>query len=115
MTLNTYTVISGEVHDVTAASEERALEVFHIWNGYQDGELIDGETCGHGNGETVVLPDTAPVLNLLTALDEVSWILENWQDAHADAAANYEDDDNDDLLAIDALWNAVAAIRKEVN
>jgi len=111
MTMNTYTVISGEVHDVTAASEQRALEVFHIWNGYQDGELIDGETCGHGDGETVVLPDAAPVAELLTALDQVSWILENWQDAYAEVSD--EDDTSDTFTAIDALWAAAAAIRQE--
>ena len=115
MTMNTYTVMSGEAYSVTAANADRAREVFHIWNGYQDGELIEGETCGHGDGETVVLPDTAPIDALLTALDAVAWILENWQDAHTDAAANYEDDDNDDLAAIDALWAAAAAIRKELN
>jgi len=112
MTMNTYNVISGDVHEVTAASEERALEVFYIWNGYQDGDLTDGETCGHGDGETVVLPDTAPVAALLTALDAVSWIMENWYAAH-------EDDDSEELALVDALYAAAhaaaAAIRGTVN
>jgi len=107
--MNTYTVISGDVHDVTAASEERALEVFHIWNGYQDGELLPGETCGHGDGETVVLPDTAPVAQLLTALGAISWILDDWYEAHDG------DGPNDDLAAIDDLYAAAAAIRGDVN
>jgi hypothetical protein len=60
MTMNTYTVISGEVHEVTAANQKRALEVFAICEGLEEGKLINGETCGHGEGETIVLPDTAP-------------------------------------------------------
>ena len=107
MTIKTFTVMSGETYEVTAANAERAREVFLIEYGYEDGELIAGETCGHGDGETVVLPDTAPVDALLTALDAVGWILDNWYAA--------QDDENDDLLAIDALWAAAAAIRKDVN
>jgi hypothetical protein len=113
MTMNTYTVISGDAHEVTAASEERALAVFHIWNGCEDGELTPGETCGHGDGETIVLPDDAPITDLLRALDSVSWILENWQEERERIVCI--NGGNDDLDALDALWAAVAAIRGTVN
>jgi hypothetical protein len=59
------------------------------------------------------MPAPAPIDALLTALDQVSWILENWQDAYADVSD--EDDTSDTFTAISALWAAAAAIRGTVN
>ena len=61
MTLNTYTVMSGEAYSVTAANAERARDVFLIEYGYLDGELVPGESCSSGDGETITLPEMAPV------------------------------------------------------
>jgi len=60
MTMNTYTVVSGETYTVTAETADRALGVFHVWQGNIDGELFDGETCEDGETDTFTLPDTAP-------------------------------------------------------
>jgi hypothetical protein len=60
MTLNTYTVMSGETYTVTAANADRARDVFLIEYGYMDGELVPGESCSSGDGETITLPDAAP-------------------------------------------------------
>ena len=56
-----------------------------------------------------VMPAPAPVAALLTALDAISWILDDWYAAHDG------DGPNDDLAAIDDLYAAAAAIRGTVN
>lgn len=109
MTMNEYTVISGETYTVTAASADRALDVFHIEQGNMYGDLFPGETCEDGETDTFTMPYTAPVRDLLTALDNVGIVLGHWYAAHQD------EEDEDALAALEVLFGAAAAIRGTVN